>query len=109
MKQGGHLESRVRIVVLTALTVMIASPFLGMFAAALLYAYGLFEAARVTFVAGWLAALGSAAVPIATLAVVLWSRSRRPPAPRCPECGYDLRGNPVVRCPECGWGRRTRR
>jgi len=24
---------------------------------------------------------------------------------RCPECGYDLRGNLDAGCPECGWGR----
>lgn len=23
-------------------------------------------------------------------------------APRCPECGYNLHGNPDLRCPECG-------
>ncbi len=24
-------------------------------------------------------------------------------APRCPQCGYDLRGSPTRRCPECGY------
>ena len=28
---------------------------------------------------------------------------------RCPECGYDLRGNPLADCPECGWRRATER
>ena len=24
---------------------------------------------------------------------------------RCPECGYDLRGDLAAGCPECGWNR----
>ena len=27
---------------------------------------------------------------------------RKPPAPKCHKCGYNLRGNVSGRCPECG-------
>jgi hypothetical protein len=28
-----------------------------------------------------------------------------PDAPRCPRCGYSLKGSTGLGCPECGWGR----
>lgn len=40
------------------------------------------------------------------LAVLLWlgwhAGKRDSDAPRCPQCGYSLKGSPGPRCPECG-------
>jgi hypothetical protein len=32
-------------------------------------------------------------------------RRTRRESGRCPECGYDLRGELAEGCPECGWNR----
>jgi hypothetical protein len=48
----------------------------------------------------WVAAAGTASLPVAWAAVRVRSRRRARPE-RCPSCGYDLRATPG-RCPECG-------
>lgn len=37
----------------------------------------------------------------------LFDARRRARRGCCPECGYDLAGQPAAGCPECGWGRST--
>ena len=45
-------------------------------------------------------------VPLILRDVQRWNFARRERRRGCcPECGYDLRGQPSVGCPECGWGR----
>jgi hypothetical protein len=43
----------------------------------------------------------------ATCIVISQAAPVKRAAHECPQCGYDLRGNPRGDCPECGWARTT--
>ncbi len=50
----------------------------------------------------WVLLIVSVIAAVARIPPVLERRRQRG---RCPECGYDLRGNRDAGCPECGWRR----